>query len=133
MVDLYWVFSGALRQQSRFLHGRFCIPRNSHGFCLVKVFLLEQFLLEGLERALLDNLVSCLLFQSAKVAGFYQLSKARQVHGERLVCCLCCRPEFVAFCYHVPFRGKVPIQGGLGFFEALVFARERRQYSIVAL
>ena len=49
----------------------------------------------------------------------------RQVRVERLVCLLCSRPEFVAFCYHVPFRGKVPIQGGLGFFQALVFARER--------
>ena len=45
VVDLDRVFSGALRQQSRFLHGRFCIPHNSHGFCQVKVFLLEQFLL----------------------------------------------------------------------------------------
>ena len=35
----------ALRQQSSFLHGHFCIPGNSHGFCQVKVFLLEQFLL----------------------------------------------------------------------------------------
>ena len=49
----------------------------------------------------------------------------RQVRVERLVCPLCSRPEFVAFYYHVPFRGKVPIQGGLGFSEALVFARER--------
>ena len=45
VVDLDWVFHGALRLQSRFLHGRFCIPRNSHGFSQVKVFLLEQFLL----------------------------------------------------------------------------------------
>ena len=45
VVDLDRVFSGALRQKSRFLHGRFCIPHNSHGFCQVKVFLLEQFLL----------------------------------------------------------------------------------------
>ena len=109
MVDLDRVFSGALRQQSRFLYGH---------FCQVKVFLLEQFLLQGLGRALPDNLVSYhLLCQSAKVAGFYQLSKARLVRVERLVCLLCSRSEIVA--YHVP------IQGRLGFFEALVFARER--------
>ena len=72
------------------------------------------------------QMVSCyLLLQSAKVAGFYQLSKARQVRVQRLVCLLCSRPEFVAFYYHVPFWGNVPIQGGLGFFDALVFARER--------
>ena len=124
MVDLDRVFSGALRQQSRFLYGRFCISRNFHSFCQVKVFLLEQFLLQGLGRALPDNLVSYHLFcQSGKVAGFCQLSKACLVRVERLVCLLCSRLEFVA--YHVPFRGKVPIQGGLGFFEALVFAWER--------
>ena len=73
-----------------------------------------------------DNLVSYhVLFQSAKVAGFYQLSKVRQVRIEQLVCLLCSRPEFVAFWYYVLFRGKVPIQSGLGLFEALVFARER--------
>ena len=49
----------------------------------------------------------------------------RQVRVERLVCLLCSRPEFVAFCCYVLFRGKVPIQSGLGLFEALVFARER--------
>ena len=32
MVDLGWAFSGALRQQWRFLYGRFCIPRYFHSF-----------------------------------------------------------------------------------------------------
>ena len=77
MVDLDRVFSGALRQQSRFLYGRFCILRSFHSFCQVKVLLLEQFLLYGLGRALLDNW-SLVIF-SSKVPKSQDFTSSRRL------------------------------------------------------
>ena len=77
MVDLDRVFSGALRQQSPFLYGRFCILRSFHSFCQVKVLLLEQFLLYGLGRALLDKW-SLVIF-SSKVPKSQDFTSSRRL------------------------------------------------------
>ena len=76
VVDLDRVFSGALRQQSRFLHGRFCIPHNSHGFGQVKVFLLGSFCFKVWEEQF--PTIWSLIMSSSKVPKSQDFTSSRR-------------------------------------------------------
>ena len=114
------------------MYGRLCTSGNLYSFCQFKVFLLQQFLLQGTGSTFLDDLVLYhFFFQSADVAGLCQLSEARQVRIDRLVCLLGSQPEFVPFSHHVPFWGKVSTQGGLHNIKGLVVIREHMKNALL--
>ena len=119
MVDPVWAFSGALRQQWCF-YSHFCIPRNFHSLPRSRSSCWSTFCFKVWEEYF-STIWSLIIF--SKVPKSQDFNSSQRL-VERLICLLCSRPEFVAFCYHIPFWGNIPIQGCPGLFKALVFARE---------